>query len=101
MGGARVGRQELLHEGSGLDFLCTGLLPHLAPEASAAVSVPQCAELTTAASGIQYCDVTEGTGKAPTKGSMIRCCHYARMSVMATCCSRLLQCTGSFSRPQP
>jgi hypothetical protein len=37
------------------------------------VSVPQCAELTSAANGIQFCDVTEGSGKSPAKGSLIRC----------------------------
>ena len=42
-------------------------------EAAAALAVPQCGELTSAANGIQYCDVTEGTGKLPAKGSLIRC----------------------------
>ena len=49
-----------------------GLLPDLVEAPAAAVSVPKCAELSTAANGIQYCDVREGTGKVPSKGSLIR-----------------------------
>lgn len=39
---------------------------------AAALAVPQCEQLTSAANGIQYCDVREGVGKAPSKGSLIR-----------------------------
>lgn len=44
----------------------------VSPLGAAAISVPQCETLSTATNGIQFCDVREGTGKSPAKGSLIR-----------------------------
>ncbi|EIE23709.1 hypothetical protein COCSUDRAFT_53436 [Coccomyxa subellipsoidea C-169] len=67
------------------DFLAfaasAGILAAIArPENAAAVSVPQCEELTSAPNGIQYCEVREGTGNTPAKGSLIRCHYRGRLA---------------------
>ena len=36
------------------------------------VAAAECTDFQTAPSGIQFCDVREGTGKKPEKGSLIR-----------------------------
>jgi hypothetical protein len=33
----------------------------------------ECPELTTTSTGIQYCEITEGTGATPVSGALIRC----------------------------
>ncbi|CAK0783232.1 hypothetical protein CVIRNUC_006431 [Coccomyxa viridis] len=50
------------------------------PPSAAAISVPQCEQLTTAGNGIQFCDTKEGTGKTPAKGALIRCHYKGRLA---------------------
>ena len=53
------------------------------PLSAAAISVPQCEQLTTAGNGIQFCDTKEGTGKTPAKGALIRCLLACIVCVLA------------------
>ncbi|GAB4820152.1 hypothetical protein N2152v2_007198 [Parachlorella kessleri] len=39
-----------------------------------------CPQLVTAANGLQYCDVVEGTGDSPAAGSMIRAHYTGRLA---------------------
>ncbi|KAK9905890.1 hypothetical protein WJX75_008221 [Coccomyxa subellipsoidea] len=58
-----------------------GLLAAIAkPEDASALSVPQCEQLTSATNGIQFCDVREGIGSKPAKGSLIRCHYRGRLA---------------------
>ena len=67
----------------------------------APASAAECV-LTTAPSGIAFCDTREGTGKVPAKGSLIRSaslgCMMQRVSVAASL-QALLACTRDSYRP--
>ncbi|KAI8465832.1 MAG: hypothetical protein J3K34DRAFT_379633 [Monoraphidium minutum] len=48
-----------------------------APDAAAEAA---CGELIDTPSGLKFCEITEGTGKEPAKGSLIRCHYTGRLA---------------------
>ncbi|CAL8471891.1 g11433 [Coccomyxa elongata] len=69
-------RRNILHSTASFGLLAAAV----SPLEAAALSVPQCETLSTAINGIQFCDVREGTGKSPAKGSLIRCHYKGRLA---------------------